>query len=226
MANVYHVNPETGRANICRAKTRDACPLKDDNGEKVPHSLSKSMAQKHGEDIMQKKHGQFNNLKKDSSKLSDMSDKDLFNSINVSSDSVDEDFVKDSLQGSIHEYLMYEYDGQDFSYGYNDNPDDDDLSIDSFDSEDDSSSEIVVDSLDSKKVAQDIFGNLADKKNNVNAKTRQEAIDRLDGLVKKHGLNNPEKYAVIDHYNYGNEVSFDNNTVIDSFVNDFKNKLK
>lgn len=39
----YHINPETGRPNICRAKTPDACKYAKD-GESVPHYDSKEEA--------------------------------------------------------------------------------------------------------------------------------------------------------------------------------------
>jgi len=53
MANVYHVNPETGRANICRATEKRGCLYRTETGEVVPHFSSAEEARKHYEQSME-----------------------------------------------------------------------------------------------------------------------------------------------------------------------------
>lgn len=48
MAAKYHINPETGRANICRAELRD-CPLKREDGSPAPHFDNKADLKKYVE---------------------------------------------------------------------------------------------------------------------------------------------------------------------------------
>lgn len=50
----YHVNPETGRPNICRAKIR--CDFTVD-GQEPPHFESKADAKAYGESLLKEEHG-------------------------------------------------------------------------------------------------------------------------------------------------------------------------
>lgn len=50
----YHVNPETGRPNICRAKIR--CDFAVD-GQEPPHFESKADAKAYGESLLKEEHG-------------------------------------------------------------------------------------------------------------------------------------------------------------------------
>ena len=63
MAVKYHVNPETGRANICRAEKGD-CPLKGTDGKPAEHFTDKSAAKAHGEKMLASIHGATKTLKK------------------------------------------------------------------------------------------------------------------------------------------------------------------
>ena len=63
MAVKYHVNPETGRANICRAEKQ--CPLKDVDGKPAEHFTDKAKAKAHGEKMLASIHGATKTLKKD-----------------------------------------------------------------------------------------------------------------------------------------------------------------
>ena len=53
---IYHVNPETGRANICRASSPSACPLKGDNDGAAFHSNNKEEARQHGIKLLAGEH--------------------------------------------------------------------------------------------------------------------------------------------------------------------------
>lgn len=57
----YHVNPETGRPNICRAKIR--CDFAVD-GQEPPHFESKADAKAYGESLLKEEHGATATLKK------------------------------------------------------------------------------------------------------------------------------------------------------------------
>lgn len=59
----YHISKETGRPNICRAEIKD-CPLKDDDGQPVPHYTTKEEARKGAEERLERSHGLFNETKK------------------------------------------------------------------------------------------------------------------------------------------------------------------
>lgn len=50
----YHISPETGRPNICRAEIKD-CPLTDDKGNPSPHYDSKEEARAGYEESMKEK---------------------------------------------------------------------------------------------------------------------------------------------------------------------------
>lgn len=62
MAVKYHVNPETGRANICRAEKQ--CPLKGTDGKPAEHFTDKAEAKAHGEKMLASIHGATTTLKK------------------------------------------------------------------------------------------------------------------------------------------------------------------
>ena len=57
----YHVNPETGRPNICRAKIR--CDFAVD-GQEPPHFESKADAKAYGESLLKEEHGATATLSK------------------------------------------------------------------------------------------------------------------------------------------------------------------
>lgn len=58
----YHVSPETGRPNICRAQKQ--CPLKTEDGKPAPHYNSKEEARAGVEKIEAAKNQTFTQLKK------------------------------------------------------------------------------------------------------------------------------------------------------------------
>jgi len=59
----YHINNETGRVNICRAKEGN-CPLKDNNGEITEHFDNKEAALAFNEQKLNKAHKPFKSLSK------------------------------------------------------------------------------------------------------------------------------------------------------------------
>lgn len=59
----YHVNSETGRANMCRAD-KQQCPLKEPDGKPAEHFTDKAAAKAHGEKILAATHGATKTLKK------------------------------------------------------------------------------------------------------------------------------------------------------------------
>lgn len=59
----YHINPETGRPNICRAKEGN-CRYRDDSGEQLPHFPSKTEAREHYEKIQKAAGNSLPRLKK------------------------------------------------------------------------------------------------------------------------------------------------------------------
>lgn len=59
----YHVNSETGRANICRAE-KGKCPLKGTDGKPAEHFTDKGEAKAHGEKMLASIHGATKALKK------------------------------------------------------------------------------------------------------------------------------------------------------------------
>lgn len=65
---IYHVNPETGRANICRASSPAACPLKGDNDGAAFHSNNKEEARQHGIKLLAGEHGETKTLQKSTPK--------------------------------------------------------------------------------------------------------------------------------------------------------------
>lgn len=65
---IYHVNPETGRANICRASSPAACPLKGDNDGAAFHSNNKEEARQHGIKLLTGEHGETKTLQKSTPK--------------------------------------------------------------------------------------------------------------------------------------------------------------
>ena len=67
---IYHVNPETGRANICRASSPAACPLKGDNDGAAFHSNNKEEARQHGIKLLAGEHGETKTLQKSTPKTS------------------------------------------------------------------------------------------------------------------------------------------------------------
>lgn len=58
MSIKYHVNPETGRPNICRAKTPESCLYYDSKtSTEAPHFDTKEAARTHAEKELDKEHG-------------------------------------------------------------------------------------------------------------------------------------------------------------------------
>lgn len=63
----YHINQKTGNANICKAKDGN-CPLKDADGNKVPHFDNKEQAQAFVEQDLAQKHDSTKTLEKEKNK--------------------------------------------------------------------------------------------------------------------------------------------------------------
>jgi len=59
----YHISPESGRPNICRAEKQD-CPLKTDDGKPAPHFTDKGEAKAYAEGKLTEEHGETTSLKK------------------------------------------------------------------------------------------------------------------------------------------------------------------
>lgn len=63
---MYHISPDSGRPNICRAKDAEGCPLRDEDGNNVNHYDNKADAKKGAENSLSAKHGATTTLKKSS----------------------------------------------------------------------------------------------------------------------------------------------------------------
>lgn len=88
----YHVNPETGRVNICRAKIR--CDFTIDNTE-PPHFYKKEEAQKSAENMLEQKYNTLSKIDKTREEgkvhLADLLDKDH----------LDKNFTEDNYRQGI-----------------------------------------------------------------------------------------------------------------------------
>lgn len=95
MATVkYHISPETGRPNICKAEYK--CRLKDENGLSSAHFESKDEARAFAEQSLKNKHGSFSTLVKTSKKLNTSNpDKVIRQGKTMTTDTA---FLKDSLK--------------------------------------------------------------------------------------------------------------------------------
>lgn len=62
----YHINPETMRPNICRAKRPEACPYYDEEtGTPAPHFDDKPTARKYVEKVMSEEEGDLKTLQRE-----------------------------------------------------------------------------------------------------------------------------------------------------------------
>lgn len=73
----YHLNEKTGLANICRAKSPDSCPIKNDDGTNTFHSTDKAEVQQMAEKNLSTKHGNVAKLKKNKTENMDIKNKYL-----------------------------------------------------------------------------------------------------------------------------------------------------
>lgn len=64
----YHINPETMRPNICRAKAPESCPYYDkETGIPAPHFETKPEAREYAEEMMKKETGELKTISKSGS---------------------------------------------------------------------------------------------------------------------------------------------------------------
>lgn len=59
----YHISPESGRPNICRAEKQN-CPLKTDDGKPAPHFTDKAEAKAYVEGKLTEEHGETASISK------------------------------------------------------------------------------------------------------------------------------------------------------------------
>lgn len=58
MSVKYHISPESGRPNICRAQSIDSCPLKGEEGQPAKHFDNKDDAKAYAEGKLTEEHGE------------------------------------------------------------------------------------------------------------------------------------------------------------------------
>lgn len=180
----YHINQKTGNANICRAKDGN-CPLKDADGNKVPHFDNKEQAQALVEQDLAQKHGSIKTLEKDNNNDDKQSDleKQKPQDIKVSTYSPNFD-VFNNLSHIV-----------DYDYGYNEDYYSDTIDEDS----------IVINSIDEEELTKSIMD--LDENSSISNDEKKKNFDELREILRTAGAFEPENY-------FGYTRGYDDNSKI------------
>lgn len=79
MSVKYHISPESGRPNICRAQSIDSCPLKGEEGQPAKHFDNKDEAKAYVEGKLTEEHGETKTVSRKRKVLSRDKTKDYAN---------------------------------------------------------------------------------------------------------------------------------------------------
>ena len=168
----YHISQKTGRANVCRAKEEN-CPLKDADGNTVPHFDDKEQAQAFVEQDLAQKYGSTETLEKEKNKRVDKksnSEQQKPQDIKISTY---------SPNFSIFTNLSHI---ADYDYGYSKDCDSEAIDEDS----------IVINSINEEELTTSIMG--IDKINSISEEEKKEIFDELRENLRSSGAFNPENY--------------------------------
>lgn len=178
----YHINQKTGKANVCRAKDGN-CPLKDADGNKVPHFDNKEQAQAFIEQNLAQEYGSTKTLEKEKNKNADkklISEKQKPQDIKISTY---------SPNFSIFNNLSHI---ADCDYGYREDYYSDLIDEDS----------IVINSINEEELTASIMD--IDNINSISEEEKKEIFDELRENLRVSGAFNPENYFGYTHGYDGN----------------------
>lgn len=178
----YHINQKTMNPNICRAKTKYSCPLRDDNDNPVEHFTDKESAQEYVENKLNSKMGNTSAIRKA------MTAQKKKNVKLLSEDEQKEILLNDRALPFEYNYLDgYLGDEQPFFM---------DFEIDFVKNEQGESvlqqdSRILPDGVDTLSWAEEIRGN-----DSFDYAYDERVVDDISEILIKNGAKDPENYIV------------------------------